>query len=366
MLRPSFVFSRGYLCLVVLGAFATGCVEEGTGNPDGTEDEENTPFGVPPGCDPDGVEACPSDWFVCAEDDAGNKRCEGQVETAPEGDDWVCEIDDGVITCRGDQLPEDEAYWVCEAQGDEVTCTTGSYVPATDAGGDGVWDCWYEGEFVICVSGDDESEGPPDGPEVPDDGADICFFAVEDPEGPPLVTGWYEFEVIDGIHAVHIALAFNEGFVDNTYGENTSPGYDHKFRDLVGSDKAVVAFLNGDGEVVFEGKFDYISESDDAPSGYDCFGVTDGDGKVEEGEESDVLAATSSLDRNLNELGCVFLEDSPAAGECPGWDYRVVYEMWLDASIFGASGFREVHMNEVHASPSRTENTIEIEPGPCP
>lgn len=117
---------------------------------------------------------------------------------------------------------------------------------------------------------------------------------------------------------------------------------------------------------MFRGKFDYISKLDEAPSGYDCLGVWDGDGKVEEGEEEWILAATTSLDRNLNELGCVFLEDSPVADECPGWDYRVIYEMWIDASIFGESSFLMPLMEEVHASPSRTDNTIEVVPGPCP
>jgi hypothetical protein len=61
----------------------------------------------------------------------------------------------------------------------------------------------------------------------------------------------------------------------------------------------------------------------------------------------------------------VYTVDSPTAEECPGFDYRVIYEMWIDTSIF-TGGFGGPMMEFVHASPSRTENTIYIEPGPCP
>jgi len=333
---------------------------------DGEGGDISAPFGVPPGCDPDGLLPCPDDWFVCTEDEAGNKRCEGQVAAAPDNGDWDCDMVDGSLICTGDHMPGDSGQWNCEEQGDTVTCTSEAYTPATDAEGEGIWDCEYVGEFMVCEAGEYEGEEtPPDTPPG-DVGMDFCFYDAEDPTAPPLVHGWYALELLEGRHVVHVVLRFNPGFVDNTYGVNSSSGYDHTFRDLVGSDKAEVGFLNGDGDEVLLARFDYISEADEAPTGYDCLGAADGDGRIIEGNEEDVVAATSSLDRNLNELECVFLEDSPTSEECPDWEFRVIYEMWIAADAFGDAGFLTASMTEVHASPSRTTNSIPVVPGPCP
>ncbi len=367
----------------LIGFSALGC-DNSSGRVD-DDDYDNEVYGVPPGCDPDGGGACVEDWFLCIEDDQENKHCEGQNPATPDGGDWDCVMDGEEIACTGDHIP-DGTSWDCVDNGDgTVTCSTDAYTPSDDGSGDGDWNCWLEGEFVICEYGEfDDSGGDADSDtdtdtdtdtdgdgDIPEGGNDICFFDVDDPDGPPLVTGSYSFETLDGTWAIHVVLAFNEHFVDNTYGVNSADGYrggpnGHRFHDLVASDAATVGFLDGDGNEILLARFDYISESGTEASGYDCLGVTGGDGAVETGNAEWVLEATSSLDRNFNELGCVFLEDSPVAGECPGWDYRVVYEMWIDASIFGPSGFGSPWMTFVHASPSRTTDTIYIEPGPCP
>jgi len=363
--------------VALLGAF--GCTATMGSHPELTD--RGTTY--PPGCDPDGVLPCPDDYFICVEDDDGNKFCEGQRDAAPDGGDWNCEVEDGSIVCSGDHLPEgaDAGGWECVESGDgEVTCTTDSYAPGTDDGAEAAWDCWMEGEFIICEQGDysgeepppreEEEEEPPPGV-VPDGGGDICFYNADDPDAPPLVHGYYEMESTDGGYAVHVTLVFNPGFVDNTYGVNSADGYrggpqGHRFSDLVGSDHAEVGFLNGDGDHVLLAKFDYITADDSAPSGYDCLGSWDGDGAILEGSGEHVLDATSSLDRNLNDLGCVYLEDSPTPGECAAWEYRVIYEMWISVDAFGPTGFSRPHMTFVHASPSRTTDTIPVVPGDCP
>jgi hypothetical protein len=65
------------------------------------------------------------------------------------------------------------------------------------------------------------------------------------------------------------------------------------------------------------------------------------------GNASDVVAVSSSLERNLNQcLLSSFTVDSPAtdANYTPGkdtenWDYRVVYDVWVRKAAFGAAGF---------------------------
>lgn len=149
----------------------------------------------------------------------------------------------------------------------------------------------------------------------------------------------------------------------------------HSFRDLLGSDHAEMQLLDADGVVAMQFKIDYISESADAASGYASLGVSGGEGKLIIGEPEWVLAATTSIDRNLNacRLGS-FTESSPLTDalytpdpSATDWDYRVAYEIWVGAEAFGASGFGSALIENVHASPSKlASNTVDVQPAPCP
>ena len=85
--------------------------------------------------------------------------------------------------------------------------------------------------------------------------------------------------------------------VDNTYGDNTIgwgknvalSGKNHNFKDLKGSDKAQFTITDGVENVVLDFTLDYISVSDDAPSGFASLGVTDGDGCVYTGSAASLL-----------------------------------------------------------------------------
>jgi hypothetical protein len=149
----------------------------------------------------------------------------------------------------------------------------------------------------------------------------------------------------------------------------------HTFRDLVGSDHAEIKLFADGGALSLHFKLDYISESDAAPSGYASLGVSGGEGKLLVGDPAWILAATTSLDRNLNACGLGdFIESSPATDDAytpnpdaSEWDYRVVYEVWVAPEAFGSSGFGTASIAFVHASPSKTANDSEtVTPGPCP
>jgi len=241
-----------------------------------------------------------------------------------------------------------------------------------------------------------------------------CFFDKNDPlHLHPAATLEQVLECVEEGDAVHLRLTFHPGFVDNSYGANAigwtgddgapapmmdAPmmdgpmmpggkpkkpggkmkgpgGKGHTFRDLVGSDHAEIIVTDGNGRVVLQFKLDYVSEDASAPSGYASLGVTDGEGKVIVGDASDVVQWMTSIDRNLNERGYgAYTTDSPATdadympnAATPEWDYRVVYEAWIDADLFGSAGFGGAIIEYVHASPAKAEsNTIEVEPGDCP
>jgi hypothetical protein len=213
-----------------------------------------------------------------------------------------------------------------------------------------------------------------------------CFFGADDKMNPAATIEQVLECADESGTLLHLRLTFAPTFVDNTYGENAvgwplkggkkgevRPG--HTFKDLVGSDHAELVLMNGDGEVAMQFKMDYISEDPTAPSGYDALGVTGGEGEVAIGDAAHVVRWSTSLDRNLNDRGYAqYTTDSPATDEsftsnpdAPEWDYRVVFDVWIDLAAFGDSGFEGAFIEYVHASPAKyTTDTIETEPGECP
>lgn len=188
-------------------------------------------------------------------------------------------------------------------------------------------------------------------------------------------------ETVGGVETMHTKLTINPDFVDNTYGV-TAVGWSmtkkggHTFKDLVGSDNAVLGFHDAAGAPLLEFHVDYITDDTSVPSGYRTLGVSGGEGKMVTGSASDVVKIVTSLDANFNERGySKYTVDSPKTDAmytpdpaAPMWDFRVVYEAWVKASIFGGGkGFSYVNFPYMHASPSKTGmNTEPLTPCACP
>jgi hypothetical protein len=221
---------------------------------------------------------------------------------------------------------------------------------------------------------------------------DHCYYDKNDPNATdPSATLEQVLECADGTDAIHLRLTFDPSFVDNTYGDN-SVGWHvpmvgangklrgpskggHSFQDLVESDHAEMILQDAAGKNVMQFKLDYLSADPSKPSGYGCLGVLGGEGAMILGDAADVVRWSSSEDRNLNERGYAsYTSVSPATDsdytpnpDTPEWDYRVVYEAWIDIDAFGAAGFGGATIEYVHASPSKADgNTVEVKPGDCP
>jgi hypothetical protein len=248
-----------------------------------------------------------------------------------------------------------------------------------------------------------------------------CFFTQG--QTGPAATIEQVLECAQERDAIHLRLTFDPNFVDNSYGANAigwtgrtkakmpmapkggpvpmmmppagmagpgampAPGpgampapepggkAGHTWKDLVGSDHAELAATDSKGNKIIQFKLDYISAAADIASGYRTLGVTGGDGKMIFGDPGDVVQYVTSIDRNLNERGyAAYTVDSPATdanytanAATPNWDYRVVYEVWIDIDAFGDNGFGGASIEFVHASPSKAaDNTLTVEHGPCP
>jgi len=268
----------------------------------------------------------------------------------------------------------------CTREGGERTCRR---APSCDAGNHVVqMDCEPDQSSGLGSGAGGSMTGypgaPSDASELGSGSTTQCFYPVGTAPGagPPAATFEYILEAIAGVQQLHVRLTFSPHFVDNSYGAG-SIGWarGHKFSELVGSDHAELTFLDKSGTEKLHFKQDYISASTTAPSGYACLGVTGGEGRMILGDASMIAKASSSLDRNLNDKGYKqFIVDSPASNDsfappanAPNWDYRVIYESWIKNEAFGASGFGDVRLAFVHASPSKANsNTLPVEAGPCP
>ena len=149
----------------------------------------------------------------------------------------------------------------------------------------------------------------------------------------------------------------------------------HTFKDLVESDHAEFKLRDAGDKLVLHFNADYITADRKADSGYASLGVLGGEGKMIVGNADDVVAVSTSLDRDLNACGMPsFVVDSPATDDnytpntkSPDWDYRVVYDVWVRASAFGSAGFGSALVDYVHASPSKAASpSIDVVPRDCP
>jgi hypothetical protein len=229
----------------------------------------------------------------------------------------------------------------------------------------------------------------------------ICFY--EQTDHPAATMEWIVETSDEDQDLIHVRLTLNPDFVDNTYGASSigwedrkGPGGKamampkggmampmgpmgmkaaHTFKDLLGSDHAEFKLTDNSGELVLHFKQDYITQDASAPSGYASLGVSGGDGKMLGGDPSSLVAFSTSLERNLNACHLdTFTVDSPATDKlhtpavgAEAWDYRVVYDVWVEADAFGSAGFGKASVDFVHASPSKAEGpSSTVEEGPCP
>ena len=219
-------------------------------------------------------------------------------------------------------------------------------------------------------------------------GGSICFFGpitttTTTTASTRAATIEYIHETAGGQEYYRFRITFDPAFVDNTYGVNAIGWVTrgHTFKDLVGSDHAELSLFDGTLALVSKFDIDYITASATAACAYDALGVSGGEGGMLVGDAKYILASTTSLDRNLN--GCGYCKSSACGGDCtidspatdakytpnpaaPNWDYRVIYEVWVDAAAFTGKGFGGASISFVHASPSKAStNTVTVTPKPC-
>jgi len=201
---------------------------------------------------------------------------------------------------------------------------------------------------------------------------------------------------------LYVAFTQPVTLVDNSYGDNAvgwgsyaASGKNHSFKDLIGSDDARFVFTDGDGNLVLDITMDYIhgygNKKEDPP--YASGGVVDGEGKVDFGSPSDILAEATSLEYNWVNFGASYPgnfgkdSSSPETGSqdptdptsyttvdplLASWVFEVTYEFQIDGSLFD-NGFGGITIPLVHDSPNKIgknkvwpESNGPINPIPAP
>lgn len=178
----------------------------------------------------------------------------------------------------------------------------------------------------------------------------------------------------DANNNIKVVLTVAKTLNDNTYGTNTIgwPGNNHKFDQLVGSDKAHFVFKNASGTIVFDFDLDYLGEDKNIPSKYRSLGISGGDGKLYKGTSNWLLSYNTSESKNLNELGYILTTNSPATNSnydpnpsYPNWIFDMIYEVTIDKAAFGTSGFGSVTVPDMHHSPNKYGLSNKVEPYDC-
>ncbi len=200
----------------------------------------------------------------------------------------------------------------------------------------------------------------------------LAFYEHDDFTGKT-VTGGTLYTYCDPVTKdLYVAFVQPLGLNDNTYGINVADDWnrDHKFGELVGSDKAVFDVFDSTGVQIGEFKVDYLHKNGQLPNGddkYESMGVTGGDGGTTGIDES-LITATSSLSYNFNTLGYYLTKDSPEIvngdpvdytltgndGDYTGWIFDMIYEAKIDGSVFGDECGSALP-TEAHNSPAKVK-----------
>ncbi|MFZ5893010.1 MAG: hypothetical protein ACOY0T_18260 [Myxococcota bacterium] len=243
-------------------------------------------------------------------------------------------------------------------------------------------------ETATQCTGTCERAGGSPGVQVIRPPATLCFSGDGDltPKDPAVVIE-QSIEKLNGQEYVHIRITFDPSFVDNTYGKGVCCGWPlprgHSFPDLTRSDHTELLLTDATGALAMHFKIDFIDAKASAACRYGTLGAAGGDGTMIAGNPAHLLATATSLDRNLNGCGYCMNPACGPNGNCtvdspttdsaftpnpstPNWDYRQVYEVWIDMAAFNGKGFGQANITYTHASPSKGIDTITVTPSPCP
>ena len=200
-------------------------------------------------------------------------------------------------------------------------------------------------------------------------GFEVLFWT---PNGAAIYAGEFWLHQ-DRSGNVSAALILPLSIKDNTYGDNSSPGYDQVFTDLTNSDRANFVFKEDDGGFATSGlgsdglNLDFFK--DISASGPDYVsGFTGEDGSPSTTPISGALAATSmqyNFDNTSNAERAAHFgqgKSSPSTGDTSlsFWDFTHAYEFFVPASGFGTDGIdttsqaavsSQILLAEIHLSP---------------
>ena len=313
------------------------CVGDGNGLPAGSDcsDDSECASGS---CSDGSCDAGLSSGSDCDSDDecASGSCTDGQCDSPPGGAGGTNGTGGTNGSGTGTGQPGDDCTKASECasalcvsgkcssgsgSGSGTTTTPGPHFPGSGSGFRPLTPGCGPDTASQCTGECEQAGGDPD-VDVVRPPVTLCFKGEGDttPDDPAVVIEQV-IETLNGVSYVHIRVTFDPSFTDNTFGDGSCCGWPekrgHTFDpDLSKSDHTELLLTNGDSDTVMHFKVDLVSPDPAADCAFATQGVTGGDGTVLVGSAEDVLAAATSLDRNIN--GCGYCENTACApsGDC--------------------------------------------------
>ncbi len=165
-----------------------------------------------------------------------------------------------------------------------------------------------------------------------------------------------------------VTLLEDLGLVDNSYGVASGPDWGSNGNNPwahLGADSAEFQFVDGNGNTVLDFAADYVSISNQYPSGVGTAGVTGGAGQLFSGSASNIVSIDTTITDNLNQSQNVgkFYFNSPPPNYA-GWNFQCGYTVVIKASCFGKYGFGGCNIKNIQHGQCKTGSSYKCAPKP--
>jgi len=167
---------------------------------------------------------------------------------------------------------------------------------------------------------------------------------------------------------IQVTLLEDTSLVDNSYGVASSPDWGSQGNspwNHLWQDSAEFQFVDGAGNVVLDFAADYVSLSNQYPSGVGTAGISGGAGQLFSGNASNIVSIDTTITDNLNQNGNAgsWYTNSPPPSY-PNWQFQCGYTVVVKSSCFGKNGYGGCNIKKIQHGSCKNGNPYQCQPKP--